>query len=106
MYVIKQYYVHMSQIPITVKIDASLKQEAQKLAKSLGLSLSAIVENKLKEVVRERRVVFEDEFIPNKKTAKELGEIEADIKAGRNLSGPFKTFEELEKHLNNLGHAD
>ncbi|MGC1177446.1 MAG: ribbon-helix-helix protein, CopG family [Candidatus Saccharimonadales bacterium] len=32
----------MSQIPVTVKIDAELKQEVQKLAKSLGLSLSAI----------------------------------------------------------------
>lgn len=96
----------MNQIPVTVKIDADLKKDAQELAKSLGLSLSAIVENKLREVVRERRVVFEEEFIPNEKTAKELQEIEADIKAGRNLSGPFKTFNELEKHLNSLGHAD
>ena len=96
----------MSQIPVTVKIDVELKQEAQKLAKSLGLSLSAIVENKLKEVVRERRVIFEEELIPNKKTAKELRRVEEDVKAGRNLSGPFKTFKELEQHLDNLGHAD
>ena len=102
----KYYIVNMNQIPVTVKIDADLKKDAQELAKSLGLSLSAIVENKLREVVRERRVVFEEEFIPNEKTAKELQEIEADIKAGRNLSGPFKTFNELEKHLNSLGHAD
>lgn len=95
----------MSQIPITVKIDADVKQQAQKLAKQLGLSLSAIVENKLKEVVRDRKVVFEEDFIPNEKTAKELEKIEEDIKAGRNLSGPFNTFEELERHLNSLGHA-
>lgn len=92
----------MSQIPVTVKIDADVKQQAQKLAKSLGLSLSAIVENKLREVVRERRVIFDEELIPNEKTTKELKEIEADIKAGRNLSAPFKSFEELEKHLNSL----
>ena len=96
----------MSQIPVTIKIDASLKQETQKLAKSLGLSLSAIVENKLKEVVRERRVVFEEELFPNKKTAKDLRQIENDMKAGRNLSGSFNTFDELEKHLDSLGHAD
>jgi addiction module RelB/DinJ family antitoxin len=95
----------MSQVPITVKIDADVKQQAQKLAKRLGLSLSAVVENKLREVVNERRVVFEEELIPNEKTAKELEIIEADIKVGRNLSGPFNTFEELERHLNNLGHA-
>lgn len=95
----------MSQIPVTIKIDADLKQDAQKLAKSLGLSLSAIIENKLRQVVRERRIIFEEEFVPNEKTAKELRQIEADVKAGRNLSGPFRTFEEVEKHLNSLGHA-
>jgi addiction module RelB/DinJ family antitoxin len=92
----------MSQIPITVKIDAELKQEAQKLAKSLGLSLSAVVENKLREVVRQRRIVFEEEYAPNKKTAVDLRLIEADVREGRNLSGPFKTPEELEKHLSSL----
>ncbi len=96
----------MNQIPVTVKIDADVKQRAQKLAKSLGLSLSSIVENKLREVVRERRVVFEEELIPNAKTAKQLKQIEEDVRAGRNLSGPFKTFEEVEEHLNSLGYAD
>ncbi len=92
----------MSQTPVTIKLDSNVKQEAQKLAKSLGLSLSAIVENKLKEVIRDRKVVFEEELILNDRTAKELLEIEADVKAGRNMSGPFKTFEELEEHLNSL----
>ncbi len=96
----------MSQIPVTVKIDADVKHQAQSLAKKLGLSLSAIVENKLKEVVRERRVVFEEELIPNEQTARELEKIEVDIKAGRNLNGPFKSVEELERHLHTLGHAD
>lgn len=95
----------MSQVPITVKIDADVKQQSQRLARRLGLSLSSIVENKLREVVAERRVVFEEEHIPNEKTAKELVKIEADIKAGRNLSKTFTTFEQLEKHLNNLGHS-
>ncbi len=95
----------MSQIPVTVKIDADVKQQAQKLAQRLGLSLSSIVENKLREAVSERRVVFEEEYLPNEKIAKELDKIEEDVKAGRNLSGPFNTFEELERHLNSLGHA-
>lgn len=95
----------MSQIPVTVKIDADVKQQAQRLAQRLGLSLSSIVENKLREAVSERRVVFEEEYLPNEKAAKELDKIEEDIKAGRNLRGPFNTFEELERHLNSLGHA-
>ncbi len=96
----------MNKHPVTVKIDDDVKQQAQKLAKQLGLSLSSIVENKLREVVRERRVIFEEELIPNEKTAKELVEIETDVMAGRNTSGPFNTFEKLERHLNGLGHAN
>ena len=95
----------MSQVPMTIKIDADVKKQSQKLAQRLGLSLSSIVENKLREVVNERRVVFEEELIPNEKTAKELEDIETDIMAGRNLSGPFNSFEEIERHLNSLGHA-
>lgn len=96
------YNVHMNQIPMTIKIDAEVKKQAQQVAKSLGLSLSAIIENKLREVVRDRRVVFEENLTPNKKTAKLLAEIEEDIKAGRNLSKPFDTVETLEAHLNSL----
>lgn len=93
---------------MTIKIDADLKEDIQALAKNMGLSVSAIIENKLREVARDRRVVFEEELvlIPNAKFAKQLREIEDDIKQGRNVSGPFKDFEALENHLNSLGHAD
>lgn len=92
----------MSQVAVTIKIDAQVKKEAQELAKRLGLSLSAIIENNLKTTVRERKVVFEDEFVLNKKTARELRRAERDIKAGKNLSGPFNSYEELEEYLNQL----
>jgi antitoxin component of RelBE/YafQ-DinJ toxin-antitoxin module len=62
----------MSQVPLTIKIDLDIKQQAQKLAKSLGLSLSTIIENQLKEVIRVRRVVFEDLPLPNTKTLNEV----------------------------------
>jgi addiction module RelB/DinJ family antitoxin len=96
----------MNQAPLTIKIDASVKAQAQSLAKKLGLSLSAIVENQLREVVRERRVVFEEQLTPTEDTTKVLDEIEADVRAGRNLSKPFSSFEDLEQHLNKLGSAD
>ena len=77
------------QIPITIKIDANVKQEAQKLAKGLGLSLSSIIENKLREAIVERRVLFTEDFVFNDTTAKTAEAIEEDIKAGRNVSGPI-----------------
>lgn len=92
----------MSQIPLTIKIDADVKQDAQKLAKSLGLSLSSIVENKLRQAVRERRIVFEDELVPNAKTAKELKEMGDDIAVSRNIGKTFNTSKELEEHFKSL----
>lgn len=85
----------MSRTPVTIKIDTELKNEVQKLAKNMGLSLSAIVENKLREVARDRHVVFKEKLVPNKKFAKQLGKIEKDIKAGRNVSEAFDTVDEL-----------
>ena len=71
--------MRVSQTPVTIKIDTVVKIEAQKLAKSLGWSLSSIVESKFKEVIRDRQILFTEEFISNEKTAKILSEAEADI---------------------------
>lgn len=92
----------MSQTPITIKIDSTLKQQAQKLAKTLGLSLSAIIENQLKVVVADRRVVFEEELKPTPYLQNIIDEAEADYKAGRNFSGPFTSFEEVKQHLDSI----
>ncbi len=92
----------MKQVAITVKIDEDLKKDVQKLAKNMGLSFSAIVENKLREVRRDRRIEFEEEFIPNAKTAKMLDEAIEDIKLGRNLSPTFNTAEEAIDYLHKM----
>ncbi len=62
----------MSQVPLTIKIDRDIKRQVQELAKILGLSMSAIIENQLKEVIRDRRVVFEELLISNTKTLNEV----------------------------------
>jgi addiction module RelB/DinJ family antitoxin len=92
----------MSQSVLTIKIDTDLKSASQSLAKSLGLSLSSVIENKLREVVHERRVVFTEQIIPNAATLAELLAIEDDVAAGKNLSPQMHSFSELEKHLNAL----
>lgn len=96
----------MSQVPITIKIDADLKKDIQKLAQNMGLSVSAIIENKLREVRNERRVVFEEELTPSKRFAAELDKIQEDVKADRNIVGPFKNVDEAFDYLNSSQHAD
>ncbi|MFA6376561.1 MAG: hypothetical protein WCX69_04150 [Candidatus Paceibacterota bacterium] len=84
---------------ISFKIDKLLKSDAQKTARALGVSLNAVVNQYIKEFVANRQVVFTDHPVPNKKTRRLLDRASADIKAGKNLYGPFYSAEEMIKSL-------
>lgn len=49
----------MKTAVINIKIDAKTKKSAQKIAESLGLNLSAVVNGFLRTFVRNKRVVFD-----------------------------------------------
>lgn len=87
---------------MNIKIDPPLKREASQIATRLGLPLGTIVNNYLRQFVRERRVIFEEGLTPNKAIAKRLMAIESDIVAGKNLGPIFETTEEFFKHLDSL----
>jgi addiction module RelB/DinJ family antitoxin len=89
----------MEKTLLNIKIDPKVKQQAQQVAKELGLPLGTIINAYLKELIREKRVIFSTPPTPNKKTQKILREIERDIKAGKNMSGPFTTYEEAMAYL-------
>jgi addiction module RelB/DinJ family antitoxin len=80
---------------INIKAETSLKREAQKLAEDLGLSLSTVVNYFLKQFVSERKITFTDHPMPNKATRMLLEKIDRDIKAGRNMAGPFNSADEM-----------
>ncbi len=68
---------------MNIKIDASLKKRAQKIADSFGLPLSTIVSRKLEEFTFDKRIVFEKTLTPNAKIKKIIKETEKDIKSGK-----------------------
>ncbi|MFZ2205637.1 MAG: type II toxin-antitoxin system RelB/DinJ family antitoxin [Minisyncoccia bacterium] len=84
-----------------IKTDKVLKTKAQKLAKEMGLPLGTLVNNYLKTFVIERQALFTAPM-PNKKTIKVIEEARRDIKAGKNLSGPFSTTKEAIDFLKKL----
>lgn len=92
----------MNTTVINIKTDKNLKKDAQTLAKNFGLPLSAIVNIYLREFVREKRVIFSEPPMPNAKTRKILDRTIADIKAGKNLIGPFESAKEMDKFLDSL----
>lgn len=94
------YTLDTMKTMLNIKTDADLKKKARETASRIGLPLSAVINNYLKTFVEERQVVFSERLVPNKKTAALLRRIDKDVKAGRNLVGPFHSAEEMIKSLN------
>lgn len=87
---------------IHIKADKETKENAQKLAKDLGLSLSDVINASLRNFIRTREVRFSDIPEMTPELEKLLGKIEDDIKNKRNLSKAFKNSKEAIDYLDNL----
>lgn len=95
------YYGYMNTV-IHVKANKETKENAQKLAKELGLSLSDVINASLRTFIRTRTVIFSDSPQMTPEFEKYLEKVEEDIKHHRNLVGPFKSAKEANKYLDSL----
>lgn len=84
---------------INIKADVEVKRRAQKVAKELGMPLSAIVNAYLKQLGREQRVSFVIPLRPNKKTAELLRNASKDYRMGENVSPAFSAAEGMDAYL-------
>ena len=91
----------MEKVLLNIKTDPKIKQDAQKVAQELGLPLGTIINAYLRELIREKRVLFSSPPVPNQRTQKMLKKIDADIRAGRNSKGSF-TYNEATRYLSSL----
>ena len=84
---------------INVKTEKTLKNQAKKVAEELGLSISDVVNESLRQMVKNREVIFS--AIPRMTPELEvlLGTIETDIKMGKNLSPAFTSGNEMDAYL-------
>ena len=85
-----------------IKPDLEAKENAQKLAKKMGLNLSDVINASLRNFIRTREVIFSDAPQMTPQFERYLEGIEEDIKYHRNIVGPFKTPEEMDKFLDSL----
>ncbi len=87
---------------INIKADREVKENAQKIAKELGLPLSGIMNAFLKEFIRSRSVSFS--AIPHMTPALEniLGKVEEDIIKNKNMSRTFHSAKDANKYLDTL----
>lgn len=87
---------------IHFKTDREVKENAQKIAESLGLNLSDVINASLRNFIRTREVVFSDTPRITPEFEKILDGVEKDIKKRKNLYGPFNTPAEMDKFLDSI----
>lgn len=87
---------------IHIKANKEVKENAQRLAKELGLSLSDVINASLRNFLRTRKITFSSAPRMTPELERLLGPIVEDIKKGRNLSPAFDNAEDMDKYLNSL----
>jgi len=90
------------QTVIHIKADKEVKENAQAVARKMGLNLSDVINASLRNFIRTREVIFSDAPQMTPQFEKYLEGIEEDIKHHRNLVGPFKSAKEANDYLNSL----
>lgn len=87
---------------INIKADKEVKENAQNVARDLGLPLSTVINAFLKEFVRSRSISFS--VIPKMTPYLEeiLNEAETDIQNNKNMIGPFDTAQKANAYLDTL----
>ena len=91
----------MSTSVINIRTDAKVKSQAQKIASELGMSLSALLNGFIKQLIRTKRVEFDlVSEKPSEYLIQSLKESEEDIKTGR-VSPGFDNVDEAIDWLEN-----
>ncbi|MDP2648956.1 MAG: hypothetical protein U1D26_03335 [Patescibacteria group bacterium] len=86
---------------VSFKVDKDVRDRARKIAKKIGVPLSMVVNQRLKEFASERRVEFREPLTPNAKTQKILDAALRDIREGRvdKFSPMFTKVEDMDAWL-------
>ncbi len=91
----------MTKVVINFKVDKEIKEEAQKLARDLGVPLSTIINAQIKQMLRSRTVTLTTDLKPTPYLEKLIKEAEADYAAGKNITHT-NSVEEALAHLDSL----
>lgn len=87
---------------IHIKADKEVKENAQKAARDLGLTLSDVINASLRNFIRTREITFSDVPQMTPELEKLLDRVYEDIEYNRNLSPAFKTAKEANEYLDSL----
>ncbi len=82
---------------MTVRLDSSVKKQAQKIYSELGIDMTTAINVFLRQSIRSKGFPFDVNLeTPNRETVMAMEEAER----GENMHGPFYSVEELMESLN------
>jgi antitoxin component of RelBE/YafQ-DinJ toxin-antitoxin module len=88
---------------LTVRVDPEIKEAARARASALGLSMSTLVENDLRQFINGRAVVIdEDSYVPTERLRTSIESAREDIANGDYTT---VTLDNLDDYFANLGQA-
>lgn len=90
----------MNTSVLNIKTDPDTKAELKAFAAQLGLPVSALLNAQIKQMLRSGTVELSVSLEPTPYLQEVIKEAETDYVAGRNISGPFETAEEMITELN------
>lgn len=93
----------MAKTTINIKADKEVKEEAQRVAKMLGMPLSTIINAYLHQFVRTKQIAFgvsEGTLKPAVK--RRLDRSANEVRKGENISPTFTSADAADKYLNAL----
>ncbi len=101
MYILR-YMSTVDKAIINIKVNKTLKREAQELADEIGVPLTTIIAASLKEFVRSRSLTVSAFPRLRPEIEQELSEAIADYKNEKNVSKVFSKPSEVADHLSSL----
>lgn len=89
----------MTKTLINIKTDKDVKEQAQRLAKEIGVPLSTVVNAYLKEFIRMREIRIGVEPKIRPEVGRILKQTSNDFRKRKNVAGPFKNAEDALAYL-------
>lgn len=87
---------------INIKTEKEVKENAQEIAKNLGISLSDVLNASLRNFIRTREVYFSDVPRMTEELEDLISKAEKDMVMNKNLSPKLKGKKEVLDYLDNL----
>jgi antitoxin component of RelBE/YafQ-DinJ toxin-antitoxin module len=85
---------------LTIRVDSDIKEAAKGWASQLGITLSALIENDLRQFISGRPVVInEDSYVPAERLRASIAQAEAEHERGETVVAPAA---EVQDYLDQL----